>query len=607
MSERLGTQLQSGGLEQSIHTGLLGKGMFAGASLDLYFAATKNIGPLVTFTRASSGTYVDSAGVLQTAVTNLLLRSEEFSNAVWAKDFTTATADVAVAPNGATTADKVAEDSSNNFHAISQYVTGFDSGAIVILSVYAKAAGRTRFRIQTDASGGSGTADFDLSAGTATAGTGVLSNGSIINVGDGWYRCSARCTTSGAGAIGLKVILAQSTYGTAYTGDGTSGIYLWGAQLQQSATVGEYIPTTSTINSAPRSDHNPTTGESLGLLVEEQRTNLVLRSEEFDNASWGTLNATVSANTQVAPDGVTSADTLTDVNGVTSANVGCFQSTTLADSTTYAMSCYVKAGTKTTCRVGIRDKAGTTISANFNLATASTTVGNAVSSTIQDAGNGWYRCTAICASLTGATSPRGLVYMDTGSYTANGTGTIHVWGAQLEAGAFPTSYIPTTTAAATRSADVASITGTNFSSWYRQDEGTVYAEYRLPAAGIGIVSIDDGTANNIIPIFTGAAVLQAASANAVVAGASSGRLDSGGSFVANSLNRAAYAIKVADRALSANGATATASATPSAMPVVTQLQIQGQSAFAAFKGGTIKRLTYWPVRLGNNVLQVITQ
>ena len=244
-------------------------------SLDLRFADNKSLvdavtgASLVTFTRASSGTFVDSAGVLQTAAidvprfdhnpttgeslgllveesrTNLMLRSEEFDNAIWAKDFTTATADADTAPNGTTTADKVAEDSSNNFHAISQYVSGFASGAIATLSIYAKAAGRTRFRIQTDASGGTGTADFDLSAGTATAGTGVFSNGSIINVGNGWYRCSVRCTTSGAGAIGLKVILAQTTFGVAYTGDGTSGIYLWGAQLEAGATTSSYIPTTT--------------------------------------------------------------------------------------------------------------------------------------------------------------------------------------------------------------------------------------------------------------------------------------------------------------------------------------------------------------------------
>ena len=230
-----------------------------------------------------------------------------------------------------------------------------------------------------------------------------------------------------------------------------------------------------------RFDHNPVTGESLGLLIEEARTNLLLRSEEFDNAGvWGALSATVSSNTQVAPNGTTSAETITDINGATTANVGCFQSTTLADSTNYAMSCYVKAGTKTTCRVGIRDKAGANIFANFNLATGTTTTGNAISSTIQNAGNGWYRCTAICTSATGATSPRGIVFMDIGSYTADGTGTIHVWGAQLEAGAFPTSYIPTQASSRTRAADNASITGTNFSSWYNQNEGTIYTNNRIP-------------------------------------------------------------------------------------------------------------------------------
>ena len=230
-----------------------------------------------------------------------------------------------------------------------------------------------------------------------------------------------------------------------------------------------------------RFDHNPITGESLGLLVEEPRTNLMLRSEEFDNVSWGTLSATVSSNTQVAPNGTTSADTITDVNGATTANVGCIQSTTLADSTTYAMSCYIKAGTKTTCRVGIRDKAGVNIFANFNLAAVSTTAGNALSSTIQDAGNGWYRCTAICASATGATSPRGLVFMDTVSYTANGTGTIHVWGAQLEAGTFPTSYIPTqgSTGGRTRAADNASITGTNLINFFNFNEGTSFVSFKF--------------------------------------------------------------------------------------------------------------------------------
>ena len=224
-------------------------------TLNLDFANTKVLDPRVTFARASTGTFVGANGLIQTAAsdvprfdhnpttgeslgllveearTNLVLRSEEFDNASWAKDFTVATANQTTAPNGTVTADKVAEDTSTNFHAVSQYVAGFASGAVLTLSIYAKAAGRSLFRIQTDASGGTGAADFNLSTVTATSGTGIFTAGSIQAVGDGWYRCSVRCTTSTAGAVGLKVILGTTTIGS-YTGDGTSGIYLWGAQLE---------------------------------------------------------------------------------------------------------------------------------------------------------------------------------------------------------------------------------------------------------------------------------------------------------------------------------------------------------------------------------------
>ena len=382
------------------------------------------------------------------------------------------------------------------------------------------------------------------------------------------------------------------------------------------ASIGTYVDERGILQIAPsnvaRFDHNPTTGESLGLLVEEPRTNLLLRSEEFDNASWGVLNATVSANTQVAPDGVTSADTITDVNGVTSANVGCFQTTTLADSTTYAMSCYVKAGTKTTCRVGIRDKAGTTISANFNLTTASTTVGNAVSSTIQDAGNGWYRCTAICASLTGATSPRGLVYMDTGSYTANGTGTIHVWGAQLEAGAFPSSYIlnVNTPLGVTRSADVVQITGTEFSSWYRQDEGTFYADvlYGADISGMRLFytqKIADGfsTRHGLIGGANSGSTT-GPYGETFVSGVSQASLNQGAP-VANTRYLTAYAAKKDDFAFTRNGAT-TSVDTSGDLPLTQDQALIGSDGSGNNLNGTIRRLVYWRQRLPNAALQTLT-
>ena len=367
----------------------------------------------------------------------------------------------------------------------------------------------------------------------------------------------------------------------------SSGPYVDSARVLQTAATDE-----------PRFDHDPITGESLGLLVEEQRTNLVLRSEEFDNASWGTLNVTVSANTQVAPDGVTSADTITDANGVTSANVGCFQSITLADSTTYAMSCYVKAGTKTTCRVGIRDKAGVNIFANFNLATASTTVGNAISSSIQDAGNGWYRCTAICASATGATSPRGLVYMDTGSYTANGTGTIHVWGADLQAGATLSSYIPTTTAAATRSASLADLISSAIANSIR----SFYVEFSSPAVGTrGAVSLNDNTANERIEIITSGTDPRLVVHDGGVEQANI----NGGTVAANVRTRIAVRINADDFAISINGG-AVVTDTSGTLPTVDRLMF-GRTQAGQYLNGRIARFTGWTGLLPDSTLQALAQ
>ena len=377
-----------------------------------------------------------------------------------------------------------------------------------------------------------------------------------------------------------------------------------GAQLVTftRASSGTFVGSDGLIKSAatnePRFDHNPTTGESLGLLVEEARTNLVLRSEEFDNASWGTLNVTVSANTQVAPNGTTSAETITDVNGVTSANVGCFQTVVLADSTTYAMSCYVKAGTKTTCRVGIRDKAGVNIFANFDLATVSTTVGNAVSSTIQDAGNGWYRCTTICASATGATSPRGIVYMDTGSYTANGTGTIHVWGADLQAGATLGSYIPTTTAAVTRSASLADLISNAIANNIR----SFYVEFSSPAVGTrGAVSLNDNTANERADLLT-----SGTDPRLVVhdGGAEQANID-GGTVTAGVRTRIAVRINTNDFAISINGG-AVVSDTSGTLPTVDRLMF-GRTQAGEYLNGRIARFTGWTGLLPDSTLRAITQ
>ncbi len=253
------------------------------------------------------------------------------------------------------------------------------------------------------------------------------------------------------------------------------------------ASSGTYVDSqgvirTATTNEA-RFDHNPTTGESLGLLVEEARTNNVLQSEDFAT-TWTASNLTVTTNSVVAPDGTATADTIAPpADGLTVTRF-LRQNPVLTTQQAYTLSVFVKVGTATTNGIAlyVSDSAATNnfrgVFNLFTLATGASGTGWATpTSTIVPYPNGWYRCILSGVTSTAHTGLRAQIYLSAFGTTPDTYGSIHVWGAQLEAGSFPTSYIPTTTAAATRSADVASITGSNFSSWYRQDEGTMLAEF----------------------------------------------------------------------------------------------------------------------------------
>ena len=222
----------------------------------------------------------------------------------------------------------------------------------------------------------------------------------------------------------------------------------------------------------PRFDHNPVTGESLGLLVEEARTNIGTYSEQLDNAAWVWQSGTktVTANAITAPDGTLTADmvtasTFTEIVQPNSGLVG-----------PKAFSIFLKAGTLSV--VQLRLFSSTSPSerqVDFNLLTGTATVANGASVTsgsIQAFPDGWYRCTIVVSDVSVANSS---------FIRANGE-TFYAWGAQTEAGAFPTSYIPTTTSTVTRAADVASITGANFSSWYNRAQGSFYAQFKFSSA-----------------------------------------------------------------------------------------------------------------------------
>jgi hypothetical protein len=357
----------------------------------------------------------------------------------------------------------------------------------------------------------------------------------------------------------------------------------------------------------PRFDHNPITGESLGLLVEEQRTNLLLRSEEFDDAYWTKTRATVSANDVASPSGTISADKL--VEDATASDTH-FISRSIAlggtvDSSTYSISVYVKAAERSQIRM-VDDGQSTSGATIFDL-TAGTASGTG---TISNAGSGWYRCTIYPKKDFGTTSTFQIYLVSTGStftYTGDGTSGVYLWGAQLEAGAFPTSYIgPTTTAAVTRSADVASITGSAFSSWYRQDEGSLFADYTLAAGGAvsnAVFSINDNTGDNRILLRPGS--LGGGVTFFVIAGdVNYAALNVTGGSVTSV--KAIIAYRTDDIAATRNGGALELDASAT-IPTVTRIDMGADVSNSTILNGTIRRLTFWGQRLPDNVLQSITQ
>lgn len=506
-------------------------------SLLLDFANSKVLDPRITFTRTTTATYYDGVTTAK-AEENLLVQSQTLNNSPWSVTYSSLTADTTTAPDGTSTADTLTEDTTANiFHQIYQNSSTLPAGNYTF-SIYAKANTRTFVcvNIAPDSSSRRYAVIANLSTGaittTATDNSPTGTANSITSVGNGWYRVSVSVTHT-SGYIGATAALSDSGTPTFsayalpfYTGNGTGSIYLWGAQLEQrsSATaytatttqaITNYIPVLQTAAAGQaRFDHNPTTGESLGLLIEEARTNSLTYSAQFDNAAWVKSGNTITSNTIIAPDGTLTGDKVVPASSQTYNQN--YQNKTLSTGTNYAISCYAKKGEYSYLNLGFVYSTGNYAGAQFDLNAGSVLYTRAaasgysvVSTSITPVGNGWYFCTVV--ATTGLADSYINVVASNSTWTSgspdvaiagNGFSGIYIWGAQLEAGSFATSYIPTVASTVTRNADAASMTGTNFSSWFNNGEGTLYAEASTSAANTAkrFAQIDSGAESNRIQI-----------------------------------------------------------------------------------------------------------
>jgi hypothetical protein len=367
----------------------------------------------------------------------------------------------------------------------------------------------------------------------------------------------------------------------------------------------------SAASGAARFDHNPTTGESLGLLVEEARTNLVTYSEQLDNGAWSKFEVTVTANATTAPDNTTTADSVLETTNATQHRFDT-PTTSVTSGTAYTFSLFLKPNGRDV--VTLQTKGiGTEANGIYTL------TGNGVVSgfagggtgTISKLPNGWYRCT-LTATASASGTGYGRVFLQTNA-TVGGVG-VFAWGAQMEVGAFPTSYIPTTTATVTRAADVASITGANFSSWYNQSEGSFIVNERNSYAGGALakrfeLNQDSSPNANAIAFSVNNSNGTRISTRASNA---AGTLDvtlsnvwaSGGS------HKFGYALQLNNSAAASSSSIATDSAC-TLPPDLDSLSFGATARAASLLNPagkfTLSRITYYPVRLPDATLQALTQ
>ncbi len=352
-------------------------------------------------------------------------------------------------------------------------------------------------------------------------------------------------------------------------------------------------------DNAPRFDHDPDTGECKGLLIEESRTNI---APYTDLSEYGGYNFTSTANDAVAPDGTTTATKIEHGGSGTSYLDHINTSISAQNAGNYTYSVWLKAPDDQPdgyygCRIAVLHSTGGNVEPTVSLNKTWTRYSVTKNFGASDGGNLRVHLVMFRASPGGTYDGKVIP-----SY-------VWAWGAQIEQGAFPTSYIPT--AGATRGKDLVEITGEEFSEFYNRTEGSFVSEIMLkpsfPVTGYAsvVMSLSDSSYDNRVTLSssTGSAAFNAD----VTIGGTQNRAVIGSYTSGSHSIKAAMAYKQADSAGSLNGAAAvTTSPSPGTLPLLTRADIGKDHGNFNPLNGHIKRIMYYSKRLSNNQLRTLT-
>lgn len=453
--------------------------------------------------RASKGGYINSLGYWTLSSYNMLPWSQEFDNASWTKESLTVTANATTAPDGTMTMDKLVESSATAMHRLVGLLSKSTTPVTYTQTVYAKAGGRNILGVMFGDPNGYAQCYFDLSAGTMGVANAVVwtaPSASITAIGSGIYRLSLTATSTSAAYINTIYGLCTSTVGAPvqnYAGNGTSGVYVWGAHLNTGSVAEDYSITGAGVG-VQRLSYNPSNlSAPPALMLEAASDNRLLYSSKLAKTNWSGSNGRYAQSVEMSPAGEYDAYTAYQTGTSTFYSGESFSYTSGA---TYTISIHAKAGDYDRFYILLygahfATDTVTNLIGMFNLTTGVATKGAAHSDIVAlgiiPMANGWYRCwMTVTAKVTGSTIQQLIRFQD-----PNAPKYMHFWGAQAEAGNL-TSYMPSTD---TWTARASTATYVNSAGWIATEaSGVQRLNYNTANLALPPVPLWEPAATNLL-------------------------------------------------------------------------------------------------------------